>query len=65
MNELRLGTRRSPLAMYQANLIADLLRDQSLLPAARRLAEQLHDDAGTGEYLMTRWLARAGDYAWA
>ncbi len=26
MNELRLGTRRSPLAMYQANLIADLLR---------------------------------------
>jgi hydroxymethylbilane synthase len=26
MTELRLGTRRSPLALYQANLIADLLR---------------------------------------
>ena len=57
-----LGTRQTGDVSFR---IADLLRDQSLLPAARRLAEQLHDDAGTGEYLMTRWLARAGDYAWA
>ncbi|MDP1775420.1 MAG: ATP-dependent DNA helicase RecG [Moraxellaceae bacterium] len=55
-----LGTRQTGDISFK---IADLLRDHELLDDARALAMHLmQDPKASGDYLITRWLLKQGDY---
>jgi ATP-dependent DNA helicase RecG len=55
-----LGTRQTGLMTLR---VADLLRDQALLPAVRRLADEiLRRDEGAATALIDRWIGAARRY---
>lgn len=54
------GTRQTGMARFR---IADLMRDQALLPQVQKASQQiLNDYPQSIELLLQRWLRRAGDY---
>ncbi|MGL5769251.1 MAG: ATP-dependent DNA helicase RecG, partial [Plesiomonas shigelloides] len=58
-----LGTRQTGLAEFK---IADLLRDQALIPEVQKLARHLHERYPEhAAALIERWLPRRTDYSQA
>jgi ATP-dependent DNA helicase RecG len=55
-----LGTRQTGLLSMK---VADLLRDQDLMPRVRRIADRLLDeDPGAARQLVERWVGESARY---